>query len=307
MVSMSTIKSLKIENDNKIITDLFEISIILNNQFKSVFSIDNSSKLPNFDYKTEAKCDLFNLEKILEKIKKLDPTKAIGPDKIHGVVLKNCGEIPELWKYANVTPLHKGGSKLSPKNYRPVSLSCISCKIFVSLVNDFMLKHLLDNNLISNSQHEALANGYPIDIIYTNFAKAFDKVSHRKLLFKLKYYGFGDMLIKWIKSYLSGGKQRVVLGETISEWVDVESGVPQGLVLGPLLFIIYINDMLEIISNSCEAYADDTKILSIVFDSIIKLQNYLDNVCKWSKDWSAELNVDKCKIIHIGNNNTKFD
>ncbi|CAF0888156.1 unnamed protein product [Brachionus calyciflorus] len=117
------------------------------------------------------------------------------------------------------------------------------------------------------------------------------------------------MLIKWIKSFLSWRKQRLVLGETFAEWVVVDNGVPQGSVLGPLLFIIYINDMLEIISNSCEAYADDSKILSIIknFDSIIKLQNDLDNVCKWSKDWSAELNLEICKIIHVGNNNTKFD
>ena len=116
-----------------------------------------------------------------------------------------------------------------------------------------MLKFLLENDLISKSQHgflpnkscltnlmetldfitEALSNGYPIDIIYTDFAKAFDKVSHKKLLYKLKFYGFGDGLINWIKAFLSDRKQRVVLGKTSSEWVNVDSGVPQGSVLGP--------------------------------------------------------------------------
>ncbi|CAF1088955.1 unnamed protein product [Brachionus calyciflorus] len=122
---------------------------------------------------------------------------------------------------------------------------------------------------------EALANGFPIDIIYTDFAKAFDKVSHKKLLYKLKFYGFGEGLIKWIRSFLSYRKQRVVLGNVSSEWVDV---VPQGSVLGPLLFFIYINDMLEKVLSGCKAYADDTKLLSALkkFESIIDLQDDID-------------------------------
>ncbi|CAF1100150.1 unnamed protein product, partial [Brachionus calyciflorus] len=245
------IKSLKCEKSGEIITDLFQVASILNDHFKSVFNKEISEPLPSFDLKSDVECDpdvegLITKEKILEKLKELDPNKAIGPDKIHGEVLKNCmeafsspilyifkesyrtGELPKLWKLANVTPLYKGGTKSSQKNYRPVSLTCILCKIFERIIKDIMLKHLIDNDLISKSQHgflpnkscstnlletidfitEAISLGFSVDIVYTDFAKAFDKVSHQKLLHKLKSFGFGDSPLNWIKSFLSGRKQR---------------------------------------------------------------------------------------------------
>ncbi|CAF1065570.1 unnamed protein product [Brachionus calyciflorus] len=254
------LKSLKSEKNGEIITDLAEISNILNDQFKSIFINDATESIPSMDAKTKVKCDpnkdtLFECEKIIEKLKKIDPSKTMGPDKVSDTVLKNCaeslslafsiifkksyesGEAPVLWKHANVTPIHKGGSKLSKKNYRPVSLTCLVCKIFESLLKDIMLHHLLTNNLISKSQHgflpkkscltnlletldfitQALSNGFLIDIIYTDFAKAFDKVSHKKLIFHLKMFGFGDEKINWVKAFLTGRKQRVVLGEQSSK------------------------------------------------------------------------------------------
>ena len=146
-------------------------------------------------------------------------------------------------------------------------------QIFESIIKDIMLKHLIDNDLISKSQHgflpnksfstnlletidfitEAISLGFSVDIVYTDFAKVFDKVSHQKLLHKLKSFGFGDSFLNSIQSFLSSRKQRVVLGEVNSEWVEVDSGVPHGSQIGPLLFIVYINDMLENISNGCEA------------------------------------------------------
>ena len=126
----------------------------------------------------------------------------------------------------------------------------------------------------------ALSNGYPVDVVYTDFAKAFDKVSHSKLVFKLKFYGFNERLLNWISSFLTGRSQQVVLGESKSEWAEVTSGVPQGSVLGPILFILYINDLLECIQNSSKAYADDNKIIATIVDSSskYKLQFDIDNI-----------------------------
>ena len=147
-----------------------------------------------------------------------------------------------------------------------------------------MIEHLIKNKLIVEAQHgflpqrscstnllesldvntQALSEGYPVDVVYTDFAKAFDKVSHPKLIFKLKFYGFSERLINWINSFLTERVQQVVLGEARSGWAQATSGVPQGSVLGPILFIIYINDLLELIHNNTKAYADDNKIITII-------------------------------------------
>ncbi|CAF0767718.1 unnamed protein product [Brachionus calyciflorus] len=142
--------------------------------------------------------------------------------------------------------------------------------------------------------NEALSKGLPLDIIYADFAK---------------FYGFRLKLIDWIKLFLTGRFQRVILGDSCSDWVEVDSGAPLGSVLGPILFVIFINDMLEIIINSCEAYADDTKIRSIIknFNSIFELQSDKDRICKWCKYWPAQLKVEKCRVVHLGLNNIEFD
>jgi hypothetical protein len=334
------------------LTNQEEIANTLNEYFQSVFSTDESSSLPAFTQRTKETCNpsadqIITVSKIIDKLKSLDSNKAIGPDKIHNMVLKSCaeafsipleiifrksfeaGELPTVWKQANVSPVHKSGSRVEAKNYRPVSLTCVLCKVMESLIKDIMLQHLIKNKLICEAQHgflpfkscvtnllesldiitKALAEGFPVDVIYTDFAKAFDKVCHRKLLYKLKFYGFGESLIKWIRGFLVGRSQKVVLGNAESTWRDVHSGVPQGSVLGPLLFIIYINDLLESIQTNCKAYADDTKLIAIIQSllSIDKLQDDIDRISKWSVDWSTQLNAEKCKVVHFGSSNTCFE
>ena len=152
------------------------------------------------------------------------------------------------------------------------------------LVRDEMLVHLVSNNLIAPSQHGFVPNkacvtnlletldiitdtvnkGHSVDLVLLDFAKAFDKVSHAKLIQKLEAYGINSFLVKWIKSFLAGRKQRVLIGDRSSEWEDVTSSVPQGSVLGPLLFTIFINDLPDRLKNECRLYADDSKLIGVI-------------------------------------------
>ena len=111
---------------------------------------------------------------------------------------------------------------------------------------------------------DAINKGFSVDLVLLDFAKAFDKVSHEKLILKLEAYGVNEVLVKWVRGFLSNRKQRVVIGDNYSEWVEVTSSVPQGSVLGPLLFTIFINDLPENVKNRCKLYADDCKLIGIV-------------------------------------------
>ncbi|CAF0839356.1 unnamed protein product [Brachionus calyciflorus] len=286
---------------------------------REFFVEEDNDPMPFFGARTDIICD--------PEIENL----SCGPDNIHNKVLigvadaiavpitlifqksYGSGEIPQVWKRANVSPLFKSGSRINVENYRPVSLTCVLCKVLASIIKDSMLKHLLDNELISDAQHGfllskscttnlletidvitfALAEGFPVDAIYTDFSKAFDKIPHRRLMYKISKFGFGVKLINWIKAFLRDRIQRVVLGDSYSDWLSVLSGVPQGSVLGPILFLLYINDLFELIQNTFKASADDTKIISVIrnFLSNLELQCDIDFICKWCKDWSTQLNI----------------
>ena len=190
------------------------------------------------------------------------------------------GDVPFAWKCANVTPVFKKGSRAKPENYQPVSLTEIPCKLMESIICDEIVEHLSSNQLIRSSQHgflrkkscltnllsflEILTNaheqGKSVDIVFLDFAKAFDKVPKQRLLEKIQAHGIQGNVINWIHQWLSGRKQRVVINGSHSDWSDVKSGVPQGSILGPLAFIIFINDidccaeMIDVILK----FADDT-------------------------------------------------
>ena len=151
---------------------------------------------------------------------------------------------------------------------------------------------------------ESLQSGGQIDVIYTDFEKAFDKVPHKRLLSKLKSYKINGNIIKWIESFLLSRKQRVKINGVFSNWQNVLSGIPQGSVLGPLLFIIYINDLVEVCSQGSRLflYADDAKIFKHISNDFDKvdLQSDLDSVKQWSDTWLLKLNEKKCKVISYG-------
>src|SRR6266568_4819827 len=238
------------------------------------------------------------------------------------------GVVPADWKDAGITPLFKKGKKSDPQNYRPISLTSLVCKVLESLIKDSILSHLNKFSLIRSSQHgftknrscltnllefmeevtSTLDSRKPVDIIYLDFAKAFDKVPYQRLLKKLYAHGIGGKTLLWIQSWLTGRRQKVGLNREFSDWCDVLSGVPQGSVLGPLLFLIYINDIDEYIVSKLGKFADDTKLcrgISNNNDADI-LRSDLNQIYQWSLDWQMLFNVDKCTVIHMGYNNNEY-
>ena len=193
----------------------------------------------------------------------------------------STGEVPRDWKHARVTPIFKKGPKGDPGNYRPVSLTSIPCRILEAIIKDDMMEHLKNNQLLKDSQHgflkgkscttnltvfmdkitKVLDEGKCADIFYLDFAKAFDKVPHQRLLEKMKSKGIKGNVYNWISEWLTGRTQAVRVNEAESDPSDVKSRVPQGSVLGPPLFDIFIDDLdacAEEISLLLK-FADDTK------------------------------------------------
>jgi ribonuclease P/MRP protein subunit RPP40 len=266
-----------------------------------------------------------------------------GPDEIPAIILKKCSEsfvaplcklftvcfeckmLPADWICANVTPLYKGsGPSNTPTNYRPISLTSAFGKLMESCVKEGMLNFLIENNLLNRHQHGFLPKrstltqlleclnewmsimdeGNFTDVVYIDLRKAFDSVVHEKLLQKCEAYGFHGNLLAYLRSFLENRLQRVRVGNSFSEWKRVRSGVPQGSVLGPLLFILYINDMPEVLQSSCvKMYADDAKLYNVRYknESTARgLQRDLTSFELWCEEWQLYVNARKCKCLHIG-------
>ena len=147
-------------------------------------------------------------------------------------------------------------------------------------------------------------SGFGIDVIYLDYSKAFDSVPHLRLISKLQAYGIRGNLLKWIKNFLIGRQQKVILNGSSSQWTEVTSGVPQGSVLGPLLFILYVNDITDGVQSSLEMFADDSKLYRIIQNpcDTDTLQHDLNYISNWSKLWLLNFNTTKCSVMHLGRN-----
>ena len=284
------------------------------------------------------------MDEVLEAINLLNRFKSPGPDEIHPAIFKElavilaeplsklftlslrAGRLPTDWKEAVVTPMYKSGSKHHPGNYRPVSLTCVACKIMEKVLAYRIRQHLEVNALLHPGQHgfrrkrscitnlltarekwvEAKSAGDDVDVIFVDFSKAFDKVPHGRLLQKLENYGIVGDTLDWLKDFLIGRHFSVRIHLVRSSEMNVCSGVPQGSVLGPLLFLIYVNDILECIQSPCIMYADDLKIWRVIKDEddADRLQQDLDFLVQWATSWCLPINAAKCSYMHIGRENT---
>ena len=288
---------------------------------------------------------------VKKKLSKLRTDKSCGPDGVHPLILNkladsmslplsliyqlslSTGQVPNIWKEGVVTALFKKGKKSDPANYRAITLTSIVCKILERIIVEELVKHLKRNNLQNKEQHgftmkkstvtnliealniwsEALSHNLPVDIIYLDYEKAFDKVPHQRLLLQLAKFGITGEVLNWVKDYLQARTQKVRVNGSYSKTSSVLSGVPQGSVLGPALFLIFVADVTHIIQNFISLYADDSKLFSYILDSDSNqhtqdsLQKDINQLCQWSDKMQMSFNVDKCHILHLGQQNTHYD
>ncbi|CAK1580211.1 unnamed protein product [Parnassius mnemosyne] len=273
---------------------------------------------------------------VLNLLLKLDQCKSAGPDHLPAVFLINCARslvtpvtllfnkslaectVPAIWKSAFITPIHKKGSRDQVNNYRPISKLCILSKVLEKIVHsqlylairqslhDFQHGFLPGRSTVTNLAllndflTDSMDKGHQIDVIYTDYSKAFDRINHSRLLYKLKCVGISGDLLRWFSSYIENRTQAVVVNNYISSWVKIPSGVPQGSLLAPLLFAIFVNDINNCLCNSrLLCFADDMKIFSNI--SSLKdaeaLQNDLRNLLDYCTYNHLDLNPTKCSVV----------
>ena len=337
------------KNDNTVASSNSDKAETLNYYFSSVFITENMTDIPRLNeccFSDGASLTEIRVTPIAikTKLKELNVNKSPGPDLIPPRVLKEvCEEIatplcllfnksietgilPNDWKKAEVIALFKKGTKSDPGNYRPVSLTCIACKVLESVVRDSIVSHFTNNKLYTECQHGfrkkrscvtqllqvmeditlLLDEGNTVDIIYFDFKKAFDSVPHQRLLVKLAAYGVCGSVLKWIQNFLNDRTQHVRVGSARSASSSVLSGIPQGSILSPILFTIFINDLPDTVSSTCKIFADDTKLYNKSANSD-NIQSDIKMLQEWSVKWNLYFNVEKCKVLHLGNNNEECD
>ena len=291
--------------------------------------LENTTTLSSF---------IITQDEVQETLKSLNVGKAVGPDSISNRLLKELavplslplcdlfnfslqnGQVPTSWKEANVTPIHKKDDPSIVSNYRPISLLNTIGKAMEKIVHKHLFNFFRDNNTLTSLQSgfvpgdstvnqlvdlyntfcKTLDDGKEVRAIFCDISKAFDRVWHRGLLYKLRRAGITGSLLSWFSHYLQDRKQRVVLPGASSNWSSVQAGVPQGSILGPLLFLLYINDIVEDIQSSIRLFADDTSLYIIVDDPLgaaITLNSDLSRIHRWASQWLVTFNPSKSESL----------
>ena len=313
----------------------------LNAQYQSVFTKEDTSTIPDKGESTCPSMPdiIFSKEGIEKLLSNLNAAKASGPDNIPIRILKEAaqqiapvlqviftqsyqtGNLPQDWLSANIVAIFKKGNKNTPANYRPVSLTCVTTKLMEHIVFHSIMDHIDSYNLLKHYQHgfrqkhstesqlivtmeeiaRALDDRSQIDMLILDFSKAFDTVPHQRLLQKIDYYGIRSKTKGWIRTWLTTRNQRVVVDGEASETVHVESGVPQGTVLGPLMFLLYINDIGDDITSSIKLFADDCLLFRTIksIDDTKILQDDLSKLGLWTSKWQMMFNAKKCYTMRL--------
>jgi hypothetical protein len=330
--------------DGKLVTEDRAKAEVLNKQFQSAFSarealseeeLAERCPMPPLD-DTTPPCEEIVITQagVLKLLKAFDPSKASGPDNISPRVLKeiaeevipaltllfqasiNTGVVPVDWRTALVTPVFKKGERYRPENYRPISLTCVVCKLLEHIVVSNITGYAVDNNILCPQQHgfrkghscesqllgfvdeasEAMEKNNQEDVLVLDFSKAFDKVSHALLVYKLHHYGISRKTCRWIEAFLADRSQTVVVGGAKSDPVPAQSGVPQGNVLGPSLFLLYINDLPVNLSSTACLFADDTMCHNDIAseEDQKQLQEDLNKLAAWEEKWKMSFHPEKC-------------
>ena len=301
---------------------------------------DSNASLPEFYPPNYELLENFHItnDDVTEAIKIVKSNKAPGPDLISPRLYKEgadqlvphlrklfnlslaVGEFPVAWKRSNVTAIHKKDDRANPGNYRPISLLNYDGKLMERCIHKHVSNYLIEHFVITPNQSgfqagdstvnqllyicneisNALDNNKELRIVFLDISKAFDRVWHKGLLFKLKSVGISGNLLNWFTNYLSDRYQRVCIRNATSSWKKISAGVPQGSILGPLLFVIFINDIVNDINSFIRLFADDTCIFEIVDDPIASaavLNDDLKKILIWAKTWLVLFNAIKTEVL----------
>ena len=329
-----------------------ENATILNEYFHSIFTHDDNILPPFQERLSRpAEINDINITQsiVYSHLSKLKTNSSCGPDS-SPPFFKRCApsishplhvlfrsllelhKLPAEWKLSIITPKFRKGSPSDPQNYRPISLTCTCCNVMESIITTDLLKFLSTHHLLTKNQHGflkkhstvtnllesindwtiSLTNRKSVIIGYVDFQRAFDVICHSKLIHKLSGYGISGNLLLWIKAFLTNRFHCVKINSIISSPLPVLSGVPQGSVLGPILFNLFINDISDQFGPDAKTklFADDLKIYTELssLQSIMNFQKHLNIVYEWSSIWQLPISYSKFNTLHIGSHppSTKF-
>ena len=329
-----------IRANGKVISDDKEKAEEFNKFFTSVFKDEPDFDEDTINVGDAQEDFTITTDQVEKKLRELKTDKSPGPDGLHPKVLKELaselappltalfnkslgsGQVPMDWKKARICPIHKKDQKYLVGNYRPVSLTSVVCKIMEGIVRDNVMGYLLQRDKITESQYgfvqgkstldnllkcnddwtKILDRGGCVDVLFLDFRKAFDSVPHRRLMAKIRKLGVNERCARWVENFLGERSQFVQIGGGKSSLSAVTSGVPQGSVLGPLLFVMFINDLPTGIKNTILMFADDVKLYREVrlLSDCESLQEDLDRLDQWGRVWALHFNAEKCMLLRMG-------